>query len=159
LSQPSPYICRRLRVITTSDMWWQKITWHFITDGFHDFIYYTYKKYIKNVHFIIVLLKRISISPSYETILSQSYIYNFSFGTKLSERLLYSERHLCNIYTTVFRVKWLNNQTWCMRLFNRLTRKTIVSMICNMEPCNTTSRSLVITRLSESNKTILTAQI
>ena len=27
--------------------------------------------------FIIVLLKRISISPSYETILSQSYIYNF----------------------------------------------------------------------------------
>jgi len=32
----------------------------------------------------------------------------------------------CNIYTTVFRVKRLNNRTRRVRLFNRLTRKTVV---------------------------------
>ena len=30
------------------------------------------------------------------------------------------------IYTTVFRVKWLNNLMLCVRLFNCLTRKIVV---------------------------------
>ena len=59
----------------------------------------------------------------------------------------------CNFYTTVFRVKRLNNQTRNMRLFNRLTRKTLIWIICNVKPCNITSRSLIIAWLSESNKT------
>jgi hypothetical protein len=54
---------------------------------------------------------------------------------------------LNDIYTTVFRI----------RLFNSLTQKTVVLMICNMKPHTITSRSLIIARLSESNKT--TAQI
>ena len=47
----------------------------------------------------------------------------------------------------------LNNQTWSVILFNRLAQKSVVSMICNMKPCNITSRSLSIALLSESNKT------
>jgi hypothetical protein len=30
------------------------------------------------------------------------------------------------IYTIVFRIKWLNNLMFHVRLFNRLTRKTVV---------------------------------
>jgi hypothetical protein len=35
-------------------------------------------------------------------------------------------KNLCNIYTTVFRVKRLNNRTRSMGLFNGLTRKSVV---------------------------------
>ena len=51
---------------------------------------------------------------------------------------------LCNIYSTVFQVK---------RLTQSNSRKTVVFMNCSMTPCNITSRSLIIARLSESNKT------
>jgi hypothetical protein len=39
-----------------------------------------------------------------------------------------------------------------VRLFNQLTRKHVVYMIRNMKPCNITSRSFIIARLSDSNK-------
>ena len=39
------------------------------------------------------------------------------------------------------------------RLFNRLTRKPAVQMVCNMNPFDITSRLLIITWISESNKT------
>ena len=47
-----------------------------------------------------------------------------------------------NIYTTVFRrVKRLNNGTWSVRLFNCLTGKAMVWMVCNLKPSNITSKS------------------
>jgi hypothetical protein len=57
---------------------------------------------------------------------------------------------LFNIYTTVFRIKRLNNRA-------RLTLKAVIKMMCNIKPCNIVSRALIIARISESNKT--TAQI
>ena len=53
----------------------------------------------------------------------------------------------------LLRVKQLINRTRILRLFNRLTWNTVVYMICNMNRCNITSRSLIIVRLSESNTT------
>jgi len=40
--------------------------------------------------------------------------------------VMYLTCTISNIYTTIFRVKQLNNRTQSMRLFNHFTRKTVV---------------------------------
>jgi hypothetical protein len=74
----------------------------------------------------------------YTTVSRVKWVHNRTRSVRLKNQ------HMSNIYTTVFRVKWVHNRTRSVRLLNRLTRKTVVSVICNMKPCNITSRSLGI---------------